>query len=90
MCGGRGRCVDYDGGYVQGDGNCKVCHGTGTNVHLNSDSPVCEKWQGQRRVPHLRRFRRRTDGMTVSGSCVTVELSTPVYFPGLRFESMSI
>jgi hypothetical protein len=44
---GRGRCLDCDGGYVQGDGNCKICHGTGNNVRLNSDSPICENCKGR-------------------------------------------
>jgi hypothetical protein len=38
-----GRCVDCD---RASDGKCRVCHGTGQNVHLSSDSPDCEHCRG--------------------------------------------
>jgi len=39
------RCGDCDG-VAMGNGKCKVCHGTGQNVHLNSDSVDCENCHG--------------------------------------------
>jgi hypothetical protein len=32
-------------------GKCRVCHGTGQNVHLNSDSPDCENCHGTGACP---------------------------------------
>jgi len=42
------RCPDCDGGLLSlgGDGKCSMCHGTGKNVHLNSDQAECEKCGG--------------------------------------------
>ncbi len=38
--------MDCDGGMFEGDGKCDMCHGTGKNVHLNSDKVDCEKCGG--------------------------------------------
>jgi hypothetical protein len=46
MPGRRARCPDCDTGFLQGDGKCSTCHGSGVNVHLNSDEPNCEKCNG--------------------------------------------
>lgn len=37
----RGRCPDCDSGILTGDGRCKHCHGSGTNLNLASDVPQC-------------------------------------------------
>jgi hypothetical protein len=37
----RGKCPDCDGGVLTGDGRCKHCHGSGTNLNLASDVPQC-------------------------------------------------
>jgi DnaJ-class molecular chaperone len=42
----RGKCLDCDGGLFEGDGKCGMCHGSGKNVHLNSDQVDCEKCRG--------------------------------------------
>jgi hypothetical protein len=31
---------------LMGDGKCAMCHGTGKNVHLNSDRVDCEMCNG--------------------------------------------
>ena len=41
MHGDRGRCPDCDSGILAGDGRCKHCHGSGTNLNLASDVPQC-------------------------------------------------
>jgi hypothetical protein len=43
---GRRRCTDCDFDFFEGVGKCRACHGTGENVHLNSDSPICENCKG--------------------------------------------
>ena len=37
----RGKCPDCDSGIIKGDGRCKHCHGSGTNLNLASDVPQC-------------------------------------------------
>jgi hypothetical protein len=40
------RCTDCDGGILTGDGRCKYCHGSGTNLNLASDVPECAYCKG--------------------------------------------
>lgn len=42
----RGRCPDCDSGILTGDGRCKHCHGSGTNLNLASDIPQCFACKG--------------------------------------------
>ena len=42
---GRQRCMDCDHELLLG-GRCADCHGTGLNVHLNSDDPKCRSCGG--------------------------------------------
>jgi len=51
---GHGRCTDCDGGLLGSDGKCAMCHGTGKNVHLNSDQADCEKCGGSGVCPACR------------------------------------
>ena len=37
----RGRCPDCDSGFLEGDGKCAQCHGTGINTQLDSAQPKC-------------------------------------------------
>jgi hypothetical protein len=46
MAAERGKCPDCDGGLFTGDGNCKYCHGSGTNLNLASDVPQCPFCKG--------------------------------------------
>jgi DnaJ-class molecular chaperone len=38
---GRDRCPDCDGGFLEGNGKCAQCHGTGINTQLDSAQPKC-------------------------------------------------
>ena len=40
------RCTDCYDGLFEASGKCRVCHGSGKNIHLNSDSADCEYCQG--------------------------------------------
>jgi hypothetical protein len=41
--GGRPRCSDCD---RPGNGRCATCHGSGTNLRLNSPDPLCRRCKG--------------------------------------------
>ncbi len=42
----RSRCPDCNGGFLQGDGKCAQCNGTGINTQLNSAQPKCPYCKG--------------------------------------------
>jgi hypothetical protein len=42
-----GDCMStIDGALLSDFGKCRVCHGTGANIHLNADTPKCEYCHG--------------------------------------------
>jgi len=43
---GRGRCPDCAGGFLEGNGRCGQCNGTGTNTQLDSAQPQCPYCKG--------------------------------------------
>ncbi len=46
MPGGRARCPDCNSGFLQGDGKCSQCNGTGVNTQLDSGQPKCPYCKG--------------------------------------------
>lgn len=44
--GKRVACMDCDTHHFRGDGKCKSCHGSGTNLNLASDEPKCPFCKG--------------------------------------------
>jgi hypothetical protein len=44
-------CPDCDSGGFIRDGKCRVCYGTGINIHLDSAAPDCENCKGSGMCP---------------------------------------